>query len=168
MSADQEYIIREERVQYEGLFNVGDLHKHIDEYFEEKGYDKGEDKNAEIVNDSGERYIEVIFRPWKKITDYARVEFDVRLTIEHMKDVEVEKNGIKILIQHGKVHIEFNVTVSTDYEDRWSDTKKHLFWRIIFDRFFLKDYRKQYHAEGMDDYKMLKYQIQSFLNMFKQ
>lgn len=165
---EQEFIIKEERLQYEGLFNVNDLHKHIDEYFEEKGYDKGEDKNAEIVNDTGERYIEVIFRPWKKITDYARVSFDVRLTIEHMKDVEVEKNGIKIIVQHGKIHLEFNVIVTTDYEDRWADTKNYVFLRILFDRFFLREYTKQYYAEGMDDFKMLKYQIQSFLNMFKE
>jgi hypothetical protein len=166
--ADSEFIIKDERLQYSGLFNVAELHKHIDEYFEEKGYDKGEIKNAEIVNDSGERFIEVIFRPWKKITDYAKVSFDLRLTIEDMKDVEINKNGIKIIVQHGNIHIEFDVIVTTDYEERWSDTKTLVFWRILFDRFFLKEYTKQYYAEGMDDFKMLKYQIQSFLNMFKE
>lgn len=165
---ESDYLVREERLEYEGLFNVADLHKHIDEYFEEKGYDKCEVKNAEIINDNGERFIEIVFTPWKKVTDYARISFEVRLTIENMKDVEIEKNGIKILVQHGQVGFEFHVKLDTDYETRWNDTRTLVFWRVLFDRFFFKDYTNQYRAEGIDDYKMLKYQIQSLLNMFKQ
>ena len=164
---NEEFIVRGERLQYEGLFNVSDLHKHIDEYFEEKGYDKCELKNAEVINDIGERFIDIVFEPWKKITDYAKIEFNVRLTIQDMKDVEVEKNGIKVIVQHGLIHFDFDVKVVTDYENRWSDTGKQVFWRILADKFFLKEYTKQYFTEGMDDFKMLKYQIQSFLNMFK-
>ena len=166
--ANREYIVKDERLKYQGLFNVSELYKHMDEYFEEKGYDKVEVKNAEIVNDSGIRFIEIIVNPFKKTTDYAKVLFDVRLVIENMKDVEVEKNGIKVLVQHGLVDFEFNVMVDTDYENRWKDTKKHVFWRILVDKFFMKEYTKQYYDEAMNDFKMLKYQLESFLNMFKQ
>ena len=43
--AERETLIDNYRVIYEGLFSVKDLYSLIDEYFEEKGYDRREKKN---------------------------------------------------------------------------------------------------------------------------
>ncbi len=162
------YLVDKHRVQYEGLFVIQDLHKLIDEYFEEKGYDKREFKNAEVVKDNGERFIEVIFEPWKKITDYAKVGIRLRMILEEVKDIEVEKEGVKVYAHDGKVLITMDVYVDTDYEDRWGAKSTYQVIRIFFDKYFFKKYTKQYFAEALDDYRMLVYQIKAYLNMYKQ
>jgi len=164
----RDILVDRHRLQYEGLFVVQDFYKLIDEYFEEKGYDKREFKNVEVVRDDGIRYLEIIFRPWKKITDYARVVQELRLIMENVKEVEVEKDGVKTYAHQGKVLCTFNVFLDTDYEDKWG--RKPPFWvvRILFDRYFFKSYTKQYYAEALDDYRMLVYQIKAYLNMSKE
>ena len=68
--AERETLIDNYRIQYEGLFSAVDLYTMIDEYFEERGYDKVEKKNIERVSKEG-KFIEVEMQPFKRITDYA-------------------------------------------------------------------------------------------------
>ncbi|MFT4343860.1 MAG: hypothetical protein ACMXYE_03890 [Candidatus Woesearchaeota archaeon] len=167
VSAQRTYLVDKQRIKYEGLFVIQDLYKLIDEYFEEKGYDKCELKNAEVVRDDGARFIELLFEPWKKLTDYVKSRIKLRLIIEESKDVEIQKNGVKVHAHHGKILFTFDVYMETDYEKRWADGGTFSVIRVLFDKYFFKDYTKQYSAEALDDYKMLVYQIKAYLNMHK-
>ncbi|MCB9358451.1 hypothetical protein H6503_00825 [Candidatus Woesearchaeota archaeon] len=171
-NAYRTYLVDKHRMNYEGLFVVQDLYKLIDEYYEEKGYDKREFKNAEIVRDDGVRFIEIIFEPWKKITDYAKSVVKLRMLMENVKDVEIEKDGVKVNAHHGQLSFVFDVYVDTDYEERWGgkwgNKAIYAFIRLLFDKYFFKRYTQQYFAEALDDYKLLQYQIKSYLNMNKQ
>jgi len=158
-------IVIQDRFSYEGLFVISELYKMIDDFFEEKGYDKLEQKNAEVVRDDGVRFIEIILRPWKKITDYAQNIIKMRMIIENAKEVEVKKEGVKTRAHHGKVSFVFDVWMSNDHEERWAKNTMLSIIRIMFERFFMKHYTKQYIAECLDDYKMLIYQIKTYLNM---
>lgn len=165
--AQRDYLVNRQRMQYEGLFVIGDIYKLISEYFEEKGYDKREVKNAEIVRDDGVRYIEIIFEPWKKITDYAKSAIKVIMIMENVGAVEIEKEGLKINAHQGKILFNFSAYVETDYESRWAQKTTYNFIRILYDRYFFKRYTEQYRAECMDDFKLLVYQIRAYLNMNK-
>lgn len=160
-------LVERQRLHFEGLFSVADLYKTIDEYYEEKGYDKREIKNAEIVRDDGVRFIEIIFEPWKKITDYAKSVIKTRVVMENVKTVEVEKEGLKISANQGKVLFVFDVYTETDYEGRWGSKGIFTFVRIMFDKYFFKNYTRLYEAEAMDDFKLLLYHIKTNLNMNK-
>ena len=165
--AQRNFLVDRQRMHYEGIFVVADLYKLIDEYYEEKGYDKREIKNAEIIREDGVRYIEIIFEPWKKITDYAKSTIKLRMIMENVKDIEIEKEGLKIRANQGKILFVFTVYVDTDYEGKWSQKPTFTFFRILFDKYFFRNYTNQYYAEAMDDFKLLVFQIRSFLNMNK-
>ena len=159
------YLVDKHRFKFEGLFIIQDLYKLIDEYVEEKGYDKCELKNAEVVRNDGVRFIELLIEPWKKITDYARSRFKMRMIIEDAREVEIKKNGLKVQAHHGKILFTFDVYVETEYEKRWSSKSSFAVIRVLFDRFFFKEYTKKYSAEVLDDYNMLVYQIKAYLNI---
>jgi hypothetical protein len=165
VSAQRYILVDKHRMHYEGIFSVKDLYKLIDEYYEEKGYDKRELVNTEIVKDDGERFIEIIFMPWKKITDYAKSTQKLRVVMENIKAVEIEKDGLKVTANQGKLLFVYDVYIDTDYEEKWQKKGTHSVIRVLFDKFFFKQYTKQYFAEAIDDYKMLIYQIKTFLNM---
>jgi hypothetical protein len=162
------YLVDKSRMTYEGIFNIGDLYKVIDEYYEEKGYDKIELKNAEVIRDDGVRFLEIIFRPYKKLTDYAKSIIYLRLQMLDVKDIEVDKEGLKVHMHHGKVTFTFDVWLETDYEERWHKKASYAFIRILFDRYFFKRYSQLYASEALDDYKLLIYHIKTYLNMHKE
>ena len=165
IGAQRTYLVTKSKFQYEGLFIIQDLYKVVDEYYEEKGYDKREIKNAEIVRDDGVRFLELMFEPWKKITDYAKSVIKLQIIMEDVREVEIERNGLKIRAHHGRVLCVFDAYVETDYESIWERSVTRAVIRVLYDRFFLKHYTKQYNAEVLDDYKMLVYHIKTFLNM---
>ena len=87
---ERELIVDHMRIQYEGLFDATELYKLIDRFFRDKGYDKRDLKNVEKVRPQG-KFIEIELLPWKKTTDYFKNEIKVRMIMEDLKDVEVEK-----------------------------------------------------------------------------
>lgn len=167
-NSQRTYLVDKHRFSYEGIFVVPDLYKLIDEYYEEKGYDKRELKNAEVVRDDGVRFIEIVFEPWKKVTDYAKSVIKLKVFMENVKDIEIEKEGVKVHAHHGKLLFLFDVYVDTEYEHRWDKKTVFSFIRVLFDKYFFKRYTQQYYAEALDDYRMLVYQIKAYLNMHKE
>ncbi|MBS3142014.1 hypothetical protein J4464_01365 [Candidatus Woesearchaeota archaeon] len=164
--SEREILVDKRRMTYEGLFSVADLYSLIDEYFEEKGYDKHEKKNIERVTPNG-KDIEIEVEPWKKITDYAQSIIRVRILMTGIKEVEVEKDGVKIKLNQGKVQLIFDAIFETDYEHRWEAKPVFHFVRTIVDRYLYKTYTNQYKGEVMNDFNMLVYQIKAFLNLYR-
>jgi hypothetical protein len=168
------YLVERQRMHYEGMFVIRDLYKTIDEYYEEKDYNKREILNAEIVKDNGERFIEIIFEPWRKISDYAKSVIKTRMLLENVKEVEIEKDGLKRVVNQGKIQFVFDVYAETDYPEwendgmgMWGKSSPHTFIRILFDRYFFKNYTKYIYAECMNDHKLLLFHIRTYLNMNK-
>lgn len=164
--AERETLIDNYRIHYEGLFSVIDLYTLIDEYFEEKGYDKREKKNIERVTKSG-KFIEIELEPWKKTTDYAQSSIRVRLQMKEVKEVEIEKDGVKVKLNKGDVSITMSAFLTTDYEHKWESKPMFFFLRTIFEKFVFGSYTAQYKAEIMNDFNLLTSQIKSFLNLYK-
>ncbi|MDP2750223.1 MAG: hypothetical protein Q8O89_05300, partial [Nanoarchaeota archaeon] len=91
---ERELVVDRIRLTYEGLFDAKDLFAIMDKFFREKGYDKRELRNIEQVKPEG-KYVELEVIPWKKTTDYFRNELWVRTILSELKEVEVEKDGVK-------------------------------------------------------------------------
>ncbi len=164
--AEREILVDKQRLQYEGLFNFSDLYAMIDEWFEYKGYDKREKKNIESIKPDG-KYIEIEFEPWKKITDYAKSVIKVRMIANDMKVVEIERDGVKIKVNQGKLQFVFDVYLETDYENRWEQKPMFVFLRTLFDKYIFRTYTTSYQNEVLADFKDLHSQIRSFLNLYR-
>jgi len=159
-------VVDKYRVIYEGLFNFFELYKMISYYFEEKGYDKREKKNIESVSENG-KYIELLFQPWKKITDYARSVLQLQIIVDDMKDVYVERDGLKVKVNQGKITFVFDAYLETDYENRWEKKPGLFFIRTLFDKYFYKPFTTNLEAEIKLDFDTLVDQIKGFLNLNK-
>ncbi|MFH1054102.1 MAG: hypothetical protein V1740_06810 [Candidatus Woesearchaeota archaeon] len=165
--AEREIIVDRNRLTYEGLFSVIDLYTMIDEFFEDKGYDKREKKNVERVKAEG-KYIELELEPWKKLTDYAKSVIKVRILMSDIKEVEVEKEGVKVKLNQGKVQFVFDAYLETDYEHRWEMKPMFFFIRTLLDKFAFKNYTVSFKNEVKSDLSQLIIMIRSFLNLYRQ
>lgn len=164
--AERDIIVDKMRVTYEGLFSVTELYKMMDEWFEEKNYDKKELKNVENVTPEG-KYIELLVEPWKKVTDYAKNVIRIRMIMTDIKDVEVEKDGVKVKLNQGKIQIVFDAYLETDYENRWEQKPTFFLIRTLFDKYFFKPFTKGFHTGVKADLNHLVTKIKSFLNLYR-
>lgn len=163
---EREQVIDKQKIIYEGLFNVHDLYKIIEVWFEERNYDKREIKNVEMVKPEG-KYVELEMEPWKKITDYAKMVIKIRITMQNLKEVEVERNGSKVKLNQGSLTLVFDSWVETDYEDRWETKPVFFFIRTIFDKYIYRPYTMGYRSTCASDASALIAHVKSFLNLYR-
>ena len=165
--AEREIIVDKMRLTYEGLLSVPELYTMIDEWFHEKGYDKRENKNIEVVTQDRIKFIELELEPWKKITDYAKNIIKMRILISDLKHVDVEIKGVKQKLTQGKVQIVFDAFLETDYESRWEGKPIFYFLRTLFDKYFYKPFTAGFETGVKQDTLDLHSRIKAFLNLYK-
>jgi hypothetical protein len=163
---EREVIVDKMRLTYEGLFSVRELYKMIDEWFRWKGYDKRENKNIEVVKPDG-KYIEIELEPWKKVTDYAKNVIKIRIQMNNIKDVEVEKDHTKLKLNQGKIQLVFDAFLETDYEARWEGQPVFYFIRTVFDKYFYKPFTAGFQKGVKEDVLHLHDQVKAFLNLYR-
>ncbi|RLE41615.1 hypothetical protein DRJ48_05215, partial [Candidatus Woesearchaeota archaeon] len=112
------FVVKKETLNFEGLFSVHELYTTIDQWFKDKGYDKNEVKNEEIVTKEG-KYVELLLEPWKKMTDYLKNVIRLHIRIYNCKEVTVEIDKHKVKMNKGRLQIETEGFLLADYEDRW-------------------------------------------------
>jgi hypothetical protein len=164
--AEKEKVIDELRLQYEGLFDINELYHTIDRWFREKQYDKREIKNVEFVKPEG-KYVELWLMPWKKITDYAKIEIKIRLIIENLKEVEVEKDNHKVKMNQGTIKMVIDGFLTTDYENKWEGKPTYVFIRTLFDKFIYKGYTSRFKGQVSEDVNHFHTTLKSFLNLYR-
>ena len=153
-------------LEYNGLFDCNELYRLIDAYLAEKKYDKFEKRNIEQVTPSG-KHIELELNPWKTVTDYTKLWMKITILMTNVKEVEVEKDGVKVKLNQGNVHIVFDGYVETDKENKWEGTPLFMFFRTIVDKYVIKRYVQSWENEITEDIMHLHAQIKGFLNLYR-
>ena len=164
--SEKKLVIDQLRLNYNGLMNFGELFKVVDGWFYEKGFDKFEKKHEEIVLPSG-KDIEIELRPWKKITDYAKHIIRIRMYVRGLKNVEIEKDGIKTTLQQGSIRMKFDAYLETDYENKWEQNMYFYFLRAVFDKYVYRTYDARIEEHLVEDTYHLHSTIKSYLNLHR-
>ena len=164
--SEKRLIIDQLRLNYSGIFHLNDLYRMIDGWLYEKGYDKFEKKNEEQVLETG-RKIEIELRPWKKTTDYAKNEIRLRIFVNDMTDIEVDRDGKKVKMNKGDIQMIFDAFLETDYEHRWENKPMYYFIRSLVDKYIFKFYTEKFVGNLVGDVRDLHHRIKSFLNIYR-
>ncbi len=161
-----EIIVDKLRLQFEGLFSVKDFYFMIDEFFEDRNYDRREIRHIERVAAEG-KYIEFEWLPWKKYTDYVKSEIRIRAVLSDIKEVEIDKDGSKIKLNKGNIKIVLDGYLTTDYENRWESQPMFIFLRTLFDKYFYKPFTTGYQKNVESDVKELYNYMRKFFNLYR-
>ena len=164
--AEAEIIVDGKKLEYEGLFQPGELYTVIDELMAQRTFDKNEYRNFEYVHE-GHKQIDMELRPYKKLSDYIKVEIRIKIRATNLKHVEIEKNGVKKKYYHGKVKVVFVTYLITDYENAWETKAFYFLARMLVDKFIYKGYLSEAKAIGVSVTNEAYYEIRSYLNMHR-
>lgn len=162
--AEIKTLIDGKSLSYEGVFNLKELYRLIDKWFKDHGYDKQEIKNWEDVSQNEKQIILEII-PYKKVSDYARLDIRIFMIFSKITDVEIEKDGIKFKMNKGRAEFYFDAYVVTDYEHKWETKPIFYFIKNVFDKWIYKIYMSTYDTEVIRDCTEIENEIRSYLNM---
>ncbi len=163
--AEYNFVLKNQNIEYEGLFIVRDLYQVINKFLKDKGYDWKEPKHHEYIGDNS-KYVELQLEPWKKVSDYVELVLRTNIKIYNMKDVVIEKDGRKLNMQKGKVVIRLDAILKTDYEGKWEEPPIKYFLRALFDKFIYKRYTNNFANQLKQDAHELVSNIKSYLNLY--
>ena len=163
----KDYVIYDEFVTYSGPFELKELYMLIDSYFKEHHYDKAEKKHYEKKTEE-ERYIELELEPFKTISDYMKLNMNLEIFIRNLKDIEIERKGKKKTLQQADLSIRFRSFILKDYEVVWGRNPFLFFLRQVADKFIYRMHIGGFADELVNDTRVLKTTIKSFLNLYQQ
>ena len=119
------------KFSYEGLFNATELFSVLQSFFFEKGYDWYEKLNQEVITPQGKQ-IRLVVEPWKCTSEHNKIEMHIKLLMINVKEVEVERKGEHLRLNHGTVRITFDGLVYSDRRGTWSSKPVYWFLLILF------------------------------------
>jgi len=163
---EKHLVVDQLKLTYEGLFDLSELYRLIDSWFYEKGWDKYEKMNQELVTPSG-RQIRIILEPWKSISDYFKINIRIKINFIDIKDVEVEKEGQKIMINQGEVKIIFDGYVTSDRRGLWNNKPLYWFLSILFNKYIFHENYNRAERWVLSDLDDLYQRIKSYLNVYR-
>ena len=164
--AEKKIVYQDKFISFEGLFDLRNLFRTIVKWFNEHGYDMWENKNFEEVYENGKKVIFELI-PYKKVSDYYKLEIRIFAVFENLKEVEIELSGVKQKLLKGGANFTFDATLVTDYENRWESRPAYYFYRALIDKFIYKSYTDKYEEELIKDAKEVQEEIKAYLNMFR-
>ncbi|MBW2981873.1 hypothetical protein KY343_03265 [Candidatus Woesearchaeota archaeon] len=164
--SEKKLVIDQLKLTFEGIFDLNGLYRTIDSWFYEKNYDKWEKKNYEQVMPTG-KDIEIEMLPWKKTTDYFKNIIKIRMRFTNIKDVEIEKQGVKLRLNQGKVMMIFDGYLESDYDQKWEDKPMFFLLRTLFDKYVFRSYFTKFEKWLVNDVYDIHGRIQRFLNLYR-
>ncbi len=159
-------IIDHLKLDYKGILNVKELFRLINKWSQERHIQKKEDKCHE-QNLPGGKFIEYEISHWKKISDYTKYIYKIRILFQDLKKVEVKVEKKKEKLDQGRVLIYFDGFIEHDYEHRWDERPLFMFLRTLYDKFIYKAYTERFEHRLTHDIHNLYNEIERFLNTYR-
>lgn len=157
-------IIDNKKFSYTGLISVHGLYRVARTWLEENGYKPYEkNQSQQIFEDGLQIYVEMDGS--KKLSDYAKIDWETHFTFLRCEEVVVEKEGRKVKMHKGEVQVRTEVFLVTDYDKSFEQSAFQYFLRVVIDKFVFKSYIYQAEKKIKSDYHSYEQILKSFLNM---
>ncbi len=159
-------LLSEERVQYEAIYDLKELYKHIHDWLVWRKYDIEEQKYTEKIKPTG-KDIEILWTATRDIDEYSRFEFKLKWQIFGQVDVEVERGGAKVKMNKGEVNVYVSANLVLDWQNKWEERPFFKFLKTFYEKYLYKgtidSLKKELWKVGWNLYN----EVKAFLNLYK-
>ncbi|MEM4248095.1 MAG: hypothetical protein QXH80_02415 [Candidatus Nanoarchaeia archaeon] len=159
-------LLDNEKITYEGVFDLGEIYKHAHQWFTWRKYDVSEKKYKEKMKPTGKE-IEIEWSVNRDIDEYSKFTHDIKWRLRDVNDVEVQKDSTKIKMQKGEINFEITSFITTDRQDFWVTKPHFAFLKAFYEKYLYKGsierMKKEIWKHGWEFYNEMK----AFLNLYK-
>jgi hypothetical protein len=159
-------LLSDERIQYDGLFDLNELYKHAYNWFNWRKFDIAEKKYSEKAKATGKE-VTIEWDVTKSIDEYSGFEIKVKWELKGVQDVDVKKDSGTAKMQKGEVNVWISANLKTDRQDYWTQNVMQSFLRSFYDKYLYRSTFERLKGElwktGWDFFNEMK----SFLNLYR-
>ncbi len=154
------------KIQQKGIYEIKDLLKTIQDYFQERRYifqlsesqSKAKDKGYEVI---------VSIKSEREIDDYARFHIEIYMLIIEMEKVKVKNKAL----DRGNMDINFKAYVFLDYKNRWNKNFLSRFLNILYNNFIIKEkikteYERNLYIDLTNLHNLVKEKLGLYLHVY--
>lgn len=136
-------VILKEKVKYSGYGNFKDSYSYAHDWVKNEGYSVVEEQYTEKVKGNS-KDIDIVWKASKKITDYFKIELDLKWKILGLESVEVEVDGKKKKMdKFVELGIEIKGTLIKDYQNEWNKSATTKFFKELYNKFVIPSRTEQ-------------------------
>lgn len=140
--AEKDVIVKE-KLKYSGYGKFSDAYSYAHDWWKGEGYGIVEEQYTEKVKGSS-KDVEVSWKASKQITDYFKIEVDIKWRILGLESVEVEIDGKKKKMDKFiEVGIETKGTLVKDYKNEWNKSATTKFFKEVYNKFVIPSRTEQ-------------------------
>jgi len=154
------------RFSYNGIFDVIDFYRHVEDWMQENGMEKEIKKKGEHVAPTGKK-IEWMVECWKNEADFAKAVVRLRALFNDVTDVEMVKDGSKRVFQKGSALVIIDGFLETTLSHHWTNKPWFFFLRTIYDKLFHKVWTERYDERVRNYSHDLFNSLKAFFNLYK-
>jgi hypothetical protein len=134
-------------VKYTGIYSFKEFYKFsYDWLLEELSFDVQEGEYGEKIVGDG-KDVKIKWKAEKKVTDYFKFIIKVTFEILGQKEVEANRDGVKVKTNKGELKIKIKGELQRDYDSKFEQNAFTKFWRSIYDKYIIPARIKQYEND---------------------
>jgi len=135
------------KVRYKGVFDFAGLMKMIHDWLVDRKFEYHEIRYKDKLDTPLGNELEINIYGEKKVTEYYQYFFDVTYHLWETRDVQVVVDGKQVKRSQGRIDVQINGRVVTDWQKKYNDHP----WMIKFlDGFLFKRDRDLKHVDPFD------------------
>jgi len=154
----------EMKVKHSGVFDFKDVYGFVYTWFTDNEY-QVEEKLYSEKSKGDQKELEVSWTVRRKVSDYFRFIIKADYRVLRMTNVDIMKDGVKVIMNKGDFEVKFQGILERDYENRWENTAFLRFLRGIYDRYIAKSTREGYEGQLIGDVQEIVSQTKAFLSL---
>ena len=163
---ERKCVVENLRISYNGIFEIDEFYKLVDDWMLEKNRQKEIKKKLEHVEADG-KSMEWFIECWRFDADYAKTNVILRALFKDVKEVTLDKAGYKKKYQKGDALILINGYVETLYEGKLTQSPVFTFCRTLWDKYIHKGWSEKYDAPARNDAIDLSKRINQFFKGYR-
>src|SRR3989344_5351606 len=157
---EKDLVIRE-MLEHEGLMDFKGFYNFMYNWLKSEGFTVYEDEYVEKV--SGEfKELRIKWKVSKQLSDYFKVEYNIKTEVRRMSDVEVEIEGKKKKMQKALMEMDFKGSLVKDVDSGWEGHSWLRFMREIYDKYVIPKRIFDLKQRIEDDLKELRNQLKRY------
>lgn len=140
-------VILKEKIKYAGYGKFADAYSYAHDWLKQEQYTVIEEQYTEKVKGSSKE-LDIIWKATKQITDYFKIELDLKWKILGLEDVEVEIDGKKKKMNKwAELGIDVKGSLVKDYKNEWNKSATTKFFKEIYNKFVIPSRTEQMKNE---------------------
>lgn len=158
--------ITKEKLFYKGIVNLSEAYEYAYSFLREgEEYGITEEYYSEKI--SGEsKDVEIKWVATKKVTDYFKINLDIKWKVLGMKNIEVEIDGKKKEMNKvSELSIDIKGVLEKDYNSKWESNPTHKFFKEMYHKYVIPQRTEKKENDVIEMVQKFKDEMKAFLDL---